>query len=62
MEVKSLFDASVKQEIIERINKLNPGSKALWGKMNVGQMPIGVALGNHKPKLCNRKIPYFKTQ
>ena len=56
MEVKNLFDASVKQEMIERITKLNPGSKALWGKMNVGQMlahlqmPIGVALGNHKLK------------
>ena len=56
MEVKNLFDASVKQEIIDRINKLTPGSKALWGKMNVGQMlahcqmPIGVADGTHKLK------------
>ena len=56
MEVKNLFNASVKQEIIDRINKLTPDSKALWGKMNVVQMlahlqmPVGVALGDHKLK------------
>ena len=56
MEVKNLFDATVKQDIINRINKLTPDSKALWGKMNVGQMlahcqmPIGVAEGTHKLK------------
>lgn len=53
MEVKNLFDPSVKQEIIVRINKLTPQSKAQWGKMNVGQMlahcqmPMGVGLGKH---------------
>ena len=56
MEVKNLFDPSVNQEIIVRINKLTPDSKALWGKMNVGQMlahlqvPIGVAEGTNKIK------------
>jgi len=51
MEIKNLFDAKVKQDIIDRINKLTPESKAQWGKMNVGQMlahiqvPIGVAEG-----------------
>jgi hypothetical protein len=56
MEVKSLFDTAVKQDIIERINKLTPQSQPLWGKMNVGQMlahlqmPIGVAIGSHKLK------------
>lgn len=54
MEVKNLFDPAVKQEIIARINKLTPQSKALWGKMTVGQMmahlqvPIGVGLGTNK--------------
>lgn len=54
MEVKSLFDAAAKQDIVDRINKLTPGSKAVWGKMNVGQMlahlqmPIGVGIGVHK--------------
>lgn len=56
MEVKDLFDPAVKQEIIDRINKLTPDSKAVWGKMNVGQMlthcqmPIGVAYGTHRLK------------
>jgi hypothetical protein len=56
MEVKNLFEPAVKQDIIDRINKLTPESKALWGKMNVGQMlahcqvPIGVADGTHKLK------------
>jgi hypothetical protein len=56
MEVKNLFDPSVKQDIIARINKLTPESKAVWGKMTVGQMlahlqmPIGVAEGIHKLK------------
>ena len=56
MEVKNLFDSAVKQDILIRINKLTPGSKALWGKMNVGQMlahvqvPIGVAEGTNKIK------------
>jgi Protein of unknown function (DUF1569) len=71
MEVKNLFDASVKQEIIERIDKLTPDSKALWGKMNVAQMlahvqkPIGIALGTHQPKgsLLLRLIgPLFKSK
>ena len=50
MEVKNLFDPLVKQEIIERINKLTPQSQHLWGKMEVAQMlahlqvPIGVGL------------------
>lgn len=53
MEVKDLFDPAVKQEIIVRINKLSPQSRAQWGKMNVGQMlahcqmPLGVGLGVH---------------
>ena len=56
MEVKNLFEAEVKQQIIERINKLTPQSKAQWGKMTVAQMlahlqmPIGVAEGTHKLK------------
>ena len=54
MEVKNLFDPAVKHEIIVRINKLTPESKALWGKMNVSQMlahlqvPIGVADGTRQ--------------
>ncbi len=56
MEIKDLFDPNVKQEIIDRINKLTPASQRLWGKMDVGQMlahcqmPLGVAVGTHKLK------------
>lgn len=69
MEIKNLFDTSTKQEIIERIQKLTPESKALWGKMNVAQMlahvqiPMGVALGTHKVNgnwLMKLILPLFK--
>lgn len=48
MEVKDLFDPAVKQEILDRINKLTPQSQRQWGKMDVAQMlahcqmPLGV--------------------
>ncbi|SRR5258705_8370062 len=56
MEIKNLFDPAVKEVIINRINKLSPESKPLWGKMNVSQMlahlqvPIGVADGTQNLK------------
>jgi len=56
MEVKNMFEPGVKQEIIDRINKLTPQTKQQWGKMNVAQMlahiqkPIGIAMGTHQPK------------
>ena len=71
MEIKNLFDATVKQEIIDRINKLTPQSKPLWGKMNVSQMlahvqkPIGIAYGKHQPKgsfLLRLLGPLFKSR
>jgi hypothetical protein len=71
MEVMNLFDASVKQEIIDRIHKLTPQSKPLWGKMNVAQMlahiqkPIGIAYGTHQPKgsfLLRLLGPLFKSK
>jgi hypothetical protein len=71
MEVKDLFDTTVKEDIINRINKLTPQSQALWGKMNVAQMlvhcqmPLGVATGNHtlKGNFFMRLIgPLFKKQ
>lgn len=71
MEVKNLFDAAVKQELINRINALTPESKAQWGKMTVEQMlahcqmPLGVATGKHilKRNLLFSLIgPLFKKQ
>lgn len=69
MEIKNLFDPAVKQEIVDRINKLTPQSQGQWGKMNVAQMlahvqmPIGVALGTHKIKgnwFMKLILPFFK--
>ena len=48
MEIKNLFDPSVKQEIINRINTLHPDSQPQWGKMNVAQM-----LAHHTVNGCN---------
>ena len=71
MDVKNLFDSSVKQDIISRVNKLTPQSQPLWGKMNVSQMlahcqmPLGVATGKHtlKGNFMLRLIgPLFKKQ
>ena len=69
MEIKDMFDPAVKQDIIDRINLLTPGTQPRWGKMNVAQMlahlqvPMGVALGTHKVKgnwLMKLILPLFK--
>ena len=71
MEVKNLFDTTVKQEIIDRINKLTPQSQRQWGIMDAGQMlahcqmPLGVAVGKHKLKrnfFLSLIGPLFKKQ
>ena len=36
--MKSVLDKTVREELISRIQTLQEGSKALWGKMNVYQM------------------------
>ena len=43
--MKNLFDPSAKNEILSRIDKLKPDSKALWGKMNVNHVFIHMTLG-----------------
>ena len=35
--MKNLFNPTVKEEILSRIDKLTPGAKPCWGKMNVNQ-------------------------
>lgn len=71
MEIKNLFDPAVKQDIINRINSLNPQSQRQWGKMNVAQMlahvqlPIKIAYGTHTPKgsfLLRLIGPLFKSK
>ena len=36
--MKNIFKQEIAEEVINRIKKLKPSSKNLWGKMNVGQM------------------------
>jgi hypothetical protein len=36
--MRNIFDIKVTQEIIDRVNTLNPDSLAIWGKMNASQM------------------------
>ena len=69
MEIKNLYETSVKQEIKDRINKLTPNSQRLWGKMDVAQMlahlqmQIEVAYGTRIVKgnlLMKLMVPLFK--
>lgn len=52
----SLFEPQTAAQIIERINKLQPNSQRLWGKMNVAQVlkhcndALGTATGDVKIK------------
>jgi hypothetical protein len=54
--MKSLFDKTYNQEIIDRIDLLSPDSKSIWGKMDVckmllhAQRPLMVAFGEMKLK------------
>ena len=38
MALPNVFDQSVSDNLIQRINTLNPAAPAQWGKMNVAQM------------------------
>lgn len=69
MEIKNLFDNLVKEELIERINRLTPETERKWGKMNVAQMlahlqmQIEVAYGTRIVKgnlLMKLMVPLFK--
>src|SRR5207249_7487807 len=52
--MKSLFEKTSYQEIVQRINALEPGTPQLWGKMKVEQMlahccvPMQNAIGIRK--------------
>lgn len=38
MDFPNIFEKSNSQQLVDRINKLTPDTKAEWGKMNVAQM------------------------
>jgi Protein of unknown function (DUF1569) len=54
--MKSLFNKSDNEEILNRINSLTPETKGGWGKMNVSQMmthaqaPLKIAFGELRLK------------
>ncbi len=54
--MKSLFNSSAHQSILQRIGKLNHDTKALWGKMHVAQMLAHAAI-TIEAALGERKIP-----
>ena len=55
--MNSIYDKASSEEMILRINKLTPETKAIWGKMNAGQMlqhcklASDVAFGNQDLKI-----------
>lgn len=38
MALPNIFDVTVVNQLVERINQLNPSTQPVWGKMNVAQM------------------------
>ena len=52
--MKSIFDEKTYQEVLDRLEKLNPESERQWGKMSVAQMlwhcqmPVRLAIKNKK--------------
>lgn len=54
--MENIFDQNANRELLERLDKLTPETKPLWGKMNVCQMvahcqkPLDVAEGRLKIK------------
>lgn len=61
--MKNLFDPKVKEEVLSRIDKLEPGAIALWGKMNVNQglrhmsLALDIPTGKLDPTLA--RVPPF---
>jgi hypothetical protein len=57
--MKNLFNPAVKEELLARIDKLTPDSKAVWGKMNINQnlrhlsMAFEIAMGKLDPTPVN---------
>ena len=46
MFLMNLFNPATRAELIARLHRLTPESKALWGKMNVGEMFCHCVDGN----------------
>lgn len=65
--MRTIFNLDDKDEIINRIDELHPGSKPMWGKMSVSQMlahcvvPTKVSIGEVNPKRNLFGILFGKT-
>lgn len=61
----SLFDEQKRAEILSRIHQLTPESKALWGKMNVGEMLChcadGVKMATGEREVADKSNFVFRT-
>jgi hypothetical protein len=47
--MKNIFNESDRNELLMRVEKLSPQSKALWGTMNVAQMLAHATYGAQMP-------------
>jgi hypothetical protein len=56
--MKTIFDQTTREELINRVNSLNENSTAQWGKMNVYQMIKHCILCE---KMYLGKTPYKRT-
>ena len=54
--MKSLFNTEILDEVVSRINLLNPQSQQQWGKMNVAQM-LAHCKDAFKVPLSETKMP-----
>jgi hypothetical protein len=52
----SLFDQTTYSDVLNRLNKLSPQQKPLWGKMNAGQM-LAHCKEAFKVPLSPKKLP-----
>jgi hypothetical protein len=58
--MKNIFNETDKNEILQRVEKLTPTTKALWGKMKVDQMLAHMAKGAKMPtgEIRPRRAPF----
>ena len=54
--MKSLFDQTTYTEVLNRLSKIDPKQKPLWGKMNAGQM-LAHCKEAFKVPLSEKKLP-----
>ncbi|MBI5915272.1 MAG: DinB family protein [Bacteroidetes bacterium] len=59
--MKSFFEPASQQELLERLEKLTPGTTPQWGKMNAAQMlaHCGAALKTPTGELTLKPMPWF---